>query len=448
MVAAFSGEALVRHMLAFEAALGHAEARAGVIPLDAASAIAAACQVEAFNVPSLYRDAVAAGTLAIPLVRRLTELVQGEGRNFVHWGATSQDALDTALVLQVRDGLGLLETGLLAVGAACASLAARYRRAPMAGRTLLQQALPVTFGLKAARWLSLVTRQAAALRGLRSRVLVVQLGGAAGTLASLGASGGEVTRLLAEELDLAVPEMPWHTERDRVGELAGQLGVLAGGMGKIATDIVLMAQTEVGEVTEAAAPGKGGSSTLPQKRNPVDAVEAVASARLAIGLVPVLLGAMLQEHERAAGAWQAEWAAVPDLFRYTAGAVGRVRSAVAGLEVDADRMGANLELTDGLIMAEALSMALARQLGKEGAHRIVQDVLRRAGAASGGGGLRRAALEDERVRAVLSAEALDGLLEPSGYLGSADLFIDRALAGYDALRHAADAFFGQKTLNT
>ena len=434
MAAAFSGQAHVRGMLAFEAALARAEAQAGIVPESAAEAIAARSRLEFFDVERLYQDAVAAGTPAIPLVRRLTELVEGEGRKFVHWGATSQDAIDTAMVLQVRDGLGLLETGLLAVGSACARLADEHRGTVMAGRTLLQQALPITFGLKAARWLGLVTRQLANLRSLRERVLVVQLGGAAGTLASLGDRGPRVVELTAQELGLGVPDLPWHAERDRVAEVAASLGILSGSIAKIAQDVVLLAQTEIGEVAEASAPGKGGSSTLPQKRNPVDAVEALAAARLAIGLVPVLLNAMPQEHERAAGGWQAEWAAVPHLFCFTAGAVERVRSMLEGLEVHPDRMRANLEEGGGVLMAEALSMALARQLGKDEAHRVVQAVSRRV--APDSTDLRRAAHEDAQVRAVLTSEDIDAALDPAHYLGSANIFVDRALRAFEILQPA------------
>jgi 3-carboxy-cis,cis-muconate cycloisomerase len=432
MSAVFSGESHVRQMLAFEAGLARGQAEAGIIPPDAADAIADKCHVRLFDVAAVFREAMPAGTQAIPLVRRLTELVEGDARKFVHWGATSQDVIDTATVLQIRDGLDLLEDGLLGVCAACASLAERHRHTPMAGRTLLQQALPITFGLKAARWLALATRQVLALRALRERVLVVQLGGAAGTLAALGEDGIRVVELLAAELGLAAPDLPWHAERDRVAEIAAALGIVAGAMGKIASDVALLAQTEVGEVAEGAAPGKGGSSTLPQKRNPVDATEATAAARLAMGSVPVLLSAMVQEHERAVGGWQAEWAALPDLFRFTAGAVERVRAALAGLEVDPDRMRTNLEMTGGLVMAESLSMALAPYLGKQEAHHIVQAASKRAMAA--GTDLRKAALEDERVRAVLSPEAIDRALDPLSYLGSTDTFVDRALDGYRAIR--------------
>ncbi|MEA2527035.1 MAG: 3-carboxy-cis,cis-muconate cycloisomerase, partial [Thermomicrobiales bacterium] len=354
MIAAFSSEAHVRQMLAFEAALARAQARAGIIPSEAAEAIAAACRVETFDIASLYREAALAGTVAIPLVRMLTERVDGDAKRYVHWGATSQDAIDTALVMQMREGLDHILGNLLPVAAVCASLAERHRRTPMVGRTLLQQALPITFGLKAARWLGMLTRQVGRLRELRKRALVVQFGGAAGTLASLGDEGLRVTDLLADELGLTVPDLPWHAERDRIAEVAAALGVLAAGMAKIATDVLLLRQTEVGELSEVVVPGKGGSSAMPHKRNPVDATMALASARLAIGTVPVILGAMAQEHERAAGGWQAEWEALPNLFRYTASTVSRVREALEGIVVDPERMRANLELTGGSVMAEAL----------------------------------------------------------------------------------------------
>jgi 3-carboxy-cis,cis-muconate cycloisomerase len=298
----------------------------------------------------------------------------------------------------------------------------------MAGRTLLQQALPITFGLKAARWLALAVRQVHALSERRERTLAVQLGGAAGTLASLGDNGLRVVELLAEELGLPVPDLPWHTERDRIAEIAGTLGVLAGSMAKVAGDVALLAQTEVGEATEGVVQGKGGSSAMPQKHNPVDAIGAIASARLAIGEVPVILSAMVQEHERATGGWQAEWMAVPNLFRFTASAVERVRCAVGGLKVDPARMGANLDLSGGLIMAESLTIALAPHVGRPEAQRIVKALCDRV--ASSGVHLRQAALEEVQVHTLLSLEEIDQALDPGEYLGSTDVFIDRALASY------------------
>ncbi|MGN6757050.1 MAG: 3-carboxy-cis,cis-muconate cycloisomerase [Thermomicrobiales bacterium] len=432
MTAIFSPESRVRHMLDFEAALARAEARAGVIPAEAATAIAAACQVKDFDLAALEREAAIAGTPAIPLVRMLTALVAGDAGRFVHWGATSQDAVDTALVLQMREGLDELIAGVLAIGTACAAHAERHRDTPMAGRTLLQQALPITFGLKAARWLALATRQAQRLRELRVRVLVVQFGGAAGTLASLGDAGLRVTELLAEELGLALPELPWHAERDRIGEVAATLGVAAGALAKIASDVALLAQTEVGEAAEASAAGKGGSSALPQKRNPVDATFALAAARLAQGAVTTILGALAQEHERAVGGWQAEWVAVPDLFCHTAGTVARVQTAVAGLVVAPDQMQANLEATDSLIMAESVTMALAPHLGRPEAYRLVRVACERA--VQQRIPLRQALLADDQVRAALTPAAIDHALDPATYLGSTNAFIDRALATFQATR--------------
>jgi 3-carboxy-cis,cis-muconate cycloisomerase len=358
----------------------------------------------------------------------LTGLVEGDARRFVHWGATSQDAMDTAMVLQMRDGLDLMARRLLDIARSCADLAERHRRSPMAGRTLLQHAVPITFGLKAARWLGVTTRLFRRLRDLQERVLVVQFGGAAGTLASLGKEGVRVMELLARELDLYVPDLPWHTERDRVGETAGVLGIIAASMAKVAVDIALLSQTEVGEVSTAAQAAEGRSSTMPQKRNPVEAMAAVASARLAIGLVPTLLSAGIQEHERAVGGWQAEWEAIPELFRRTSGTVEWVLRAVQGLAVDADRMRANLDRTHGLIMAEALTTALAQHVGRDEAYQVVQRICDRS--LQAGVGLREVAAADDQVRAVLSPDQIERAFNVFEYLGSADAFIERALDGF------------------
>ena len=428
MSAAFSPEAHVQAMLIFEAALARAEAQLGIVPQDAAIQIEAKCKVALFDVVALYREAAVAGTPAIPLVRMLTTLVGGEAQKFVHWGATSQDAIDTALMLQIRDGLDLLVKDVYGICIACARLAEYHRHTIMVGRTLLQQALPITFGLKAARWLAFAVRQVQALQKHRENTLAVQLGGAAGTLASLGNDGLQVVELLAKDVGLPVPDLPWHTERDRITEIATTLGVVAGAMAKIAEDVVLLAQTEVGEVTEGTVPGKGGSSAMPQKHNPVDAISALASARLAIGVVPVLLSAMAQEHERAVGSWQAEWAAIPNLFRFTASAVEHVQHAVSDLQVDTEQMGANLALTKGLVMAESLTMALATHIGKSEAHHLVQEVCEQM--VKSGVTLHQAALADTRISSLLSAEDIDVAVNPNNYLGSTDAFIERALASY------------------
>jgi 3-carboxy-cis,cis-muconate cycloisomerase len=426
MSALFSGAGHIQRMLDFEAALARAEARAGVVPADAAEQIAAACRVELFDVADLLRDTATAGTLAIPLAKALTAKVGGEAGRYVHWGATSQDVIDTALMLQMREGLHLLVDDLYQIGVRASELAERHRRTPMAGRTLLQQALPITFGLRAARWLSVVTRQIGKLRSLERDALALQFGGAAGTLASLGEDGPLVAHLLGEELGLSVPDLPWHAERDRIVEVAASVGIMTGAVGKIAQDVLLLSQTELGEVAEGSAPGKGGSSTLPHKRNPVDTVAAVAAARLALGLVPVISASLIQEHERAVGGWQSEWAAVPELFKYAAGTVERVRLALAGLEVSEERMRTNLGVTRGLLMAESLSMTLAARIGKQAAHRAVQAACERA--VRQADSLESVALADEHISGALAADEIRAALDPAAYLGSTDRFIDNALA--------------------
>ena len=425
MAELFSARALVGSMLRVEAALARALARAGVIPAAAAEAIAAACRVELYDPNAILVETATAGTPVIPLVRMLTERVDASARGYVHLGATSQDVADTALVLQMRDGIALLGRELHEVAECAATLADRHRRTVMAGRTLLQQASPITFGLKAARWLALTVRQMRALESLRATALPLQFGGAVGTLAALGDAGPAVAACLAEELALPEPDLPWHAERDRIANIAAALGVTAGAMSKIAGDVVLLSQTEVGELSEGAQPGKGGSSAMPQKRNPVDAMSALAAARLAVALVPALMSGE-QEHERAVGSWQAEWVAVPHVFRHTAGAAGHVRRLLAALEVHEDRMRRNLDLAGGTLMAEALSVALAAHLGRVDAQSAVKAVSERA--LREAITLQRAAVEDARIAGVLSADEIAHALDPARHLGSTDALIDRALA--------------------
>ncbi len=431
MDAIFAPAAHIRQMLIFEAALARAEAAAGVIPAAAAELIAAACGRDDFDSEAIYAEATVAGTSAIPLVQQLRARMDNEAADYVHWGATSQDTIDSAAMLQMRAGLSLLLKDLLAIGDRCAALAQEHRRTLQAGRTLLQHALPISFGLKAARWLALVTRQIKALRQVRDHSVALQFGGAAGTLAALDAAGPRVAELLADELGLPLPDMPWHAERDRVAAIAAAVGIAAGSVSKLAYDIALLAQTEVGEVAEESAPGKGGSSALPHKHNPVDAMQALAAARLAGGVVTVILSALAQEHERAIGGWQAEWAAIPDLFCYAAGAIAHTRQAVQGLQVDPQRMRANLDLSGGLIMAEALTLALTERLSRTEARRIVGEASDQARTA--GISLHQAAHNDPQISAALSPDAIDHALDPAAYLGSADALIDRALAAYRAV---------------
>jgi len=436
MTEIFSGAALARRMLQVESALARAQARAGVIPQAAADAIDAACRIEHIDLDALYRDTARTGTPVVPLVAAIARRVDPDARRFVHLGATSQDVVDTAAVLQAREAAALLSARLLEVGAACASLAERHRHTAMAGRTLLQQAVPITFGLKAARWLGLATRAVERLRGLREGALALQFGGAAGTLASLGENGLRVADLLAEELGLTAPDLPWHAERDRIAEIAAAVGIAAGAMAKIATDLALLSQTEVGEVS-AGGDAAGRSSAMPHKRNPVGAMAALAGARLALAALPVLFGAMAQEHERAIGAWQAEWEALPALFRYTAGAVDRVRAAVGDLHVDAERMAQNIRLAGGLIMAEALTAALATRVGRDTAYRMVESASARA--IESGLTLRETAADDPEIREALGPADLAAAFDPLAYLGAADVFIDRALARFRAAASAQGA---------
>ena len=424
----FSDRGRLQGMLDFEAALARAEAGIGVIPRKAATAIATQCRANLFDTEALGRATVLAGNPAIPMVQALTALVAKQDREasgYVHWGATSQDAMDTGLVLQLRSAFDLIDADVARLGDVLASLAKKHAKTPMAGRTWLQQAVPVTFGLKAAGALSALERHRARLGQLRARVLVIQLGGAAGTLASLGARGLDVAKSLAAQLKLGDPDMPWHAHRDRIAEVATLLGLLTGTLGKIAKDISLMMQTEIAEASEPGAPGKGGSSTMPHKRNPVDAAIVLAAAVKVPGLVSVMLSALVQEHERGLGNWHAEWETLPEICMLCSGALGHLAQAVEGLEVDARRMRRNLEVTDGLILAEAVSAALAEKIGRAAAHRLVEEASRRA--LERKMPLREVLMLDAKATKHLSAADLDRLFEPANYLGAAEQLVARVL---------------------
>jgi 3-carboxy-cis,cis-muconate cycloisomerase len=412
---AVSGRAWVEEMLRVEAALAAAEARAGVIPAEAAEAIAASCDADAFDVDVLAREGRASGNPVVPLVRALTDRVDGEAAGYVHWGATSQDILDTAAMLVARRALEPIQVDLDGVAGACASLADAHRATLMAGRTLMQQAVPTTFGLKAAGWLMAVED---ARRRLAYMRLPVQLGGAAGTLASLGDRGLDVLRSLAEELGLAEPVLPWHTDRTGVVEVGTALAVAAGALAKVALDVVLMAQTEVGEVAEPSGEGRGGSSTMPHKRNPVGSTRVRACARHVRAATSVLLEAMAGEHERAAGAWQAEWSALCDALAFTGGAAATMRETLDGMEVRPERMRENLDRTGDLLLAESAAMALASRMGRSEAKKLVEEALR------GDGSLR------EQLAGHLSEKEIDRALDPAAYLGAANAFVNRALEAY------------------
>jgi 3-carboxy-cis,cis-muconate cycloisomerase len=425
----FSEQSRIQRMLDFEAALARAQAQVGLIPVAAADAIAKNCASSQIDFVALARDAESAGNLAIPLVKQLTALVANdntEAAKFVHWGATSQDVIDSGLVLQLRDALDLIERGLAELTRALVTQIKQHRNTLMVGRTLLQHALPITFGLKAAGWLDAITRHRQRVRELRPRILVLQFGGAAGTLAALGSQGSAIAMALAQELNLALPAMPWHGQRDRVAEVATVCGLLVGTLGKIARDVSLSMQIEVGELAEPSAPGRGGSSTMPHKRNPIGCAAALSAAIRVPGLVSTMLSAMPQEHERGLGGWQAEWETLPEIFKLTSGALNDMTVVIAGLEVNADRMAANLNQSNGLIMAEAVTMTLAAHLGKHEAHRIVEHACNKAIKESRH--LREILAEEPLIQTRISAVELEKLMDPSHYLGATQQFIDRVLA--------------------
>jgi 3-carboxy-cis,cis-muconate cycloisomerase len=432
----FSDLAGVQGMLDFEAALARAEAKSGVIPREAAGVIAAQCRAELYDLDSLAGAAANAGNPAIPLIKALTRLVAAQdvdAARYVHWGATSQDAMDTGLVLQLRTALDNIDGGLAILADALAALAAKHKETTLAGRTWMQQAVPVTLGLKAAGWLSAIGRLRERVDELRPRALALQFGGAAGTLASLGAQGIEVAFALAGELQLELPDTPWHTQRDRVAEAATVIGLLVGTLGKMARDISLLMQTEVAEAFEPAGDNRGGSSTMPHKRNPVSCAVALAAAVRVPALVSTMLAAMVQEHERGLGGWHAEWETLPEIFTLASGALDNMTRVAAGLEVDAEAMRRNLDITHGLVLAEAVAMALAHHLGKQAAHELVEAACGTAIAAKKH--LRDVLAADARVSKHLSATDLARLFDPANYTGVASKFVERVLANHRDRSH-------------
>jgi 3-carboxy-cis,cis-muconate cycloisomerase len=429
MRAAVNDSARLQRMLDIEAALARAEADLGVIPQSAAGPIAAACRAEHFDLAALAAAAPAAGNVLIPLVKALTAAVANdnvEAARYVHWGATSQDIIDTALVLELRAGIDGLRVDLDRAIAAFAKLADRHRATPTVARTWLQHALPMPFGLKIAGYASALARARENLTRLRHHALVLQFGGAAGTLAALGARGLEVSERLAAHLDLPLPDAPWHSHRDRLAEVAAALAILSGSCGKIARDVSLLMQTDVAEAFEPAAPGRGGSSTMPQKRNPTAAAAVLAAAAMAPQLAATILTAQIGDHERATGPWQSEWPTFPALLLVVSGALAGVVDIAEGLVVDGERMRANLDSTHGLVMAEALAFALAAKIGKHDAHKLVEDASRKAIAEKRH--LRDVLGADDRVSAHLSREDIARLFDPLSYQGASQTFIDRMLA--------------------
>ncbi|MCK9799862.1 3-carboxy-cis,cis-muconate cycloisomerase [Pseudomonas sp. MAFF 302030] len=430
----FCDQGRVQAMLDFEAALARAQARVGLIPSSAVAPIAAACQAQRYDFSALGDAIATAGNSAIPLVKALGKQIaqsDAEAERYVHLGATSQDVMDTGLVLQLRRALALLEADLERLGGTLAAQAKRYATTPLAGRTWLQHATPVTLGMKIGGWLGALTRSRQRLQELKPRLLVLQFGGASGTLAALGDQALPVAEALATELQLTLPEQPWHTQRDRLVEFAAVLGLIAGSLGKLGRDISLLMQTEAAEVFEPSAPGKGGSSTMPHKRNPVGAAVLISAATRVPGLVATMFSAMPQEHERSLGLWHAEWETLPEICCLVSGALQQALLVAEGLEVDAERMLRNLDLTQGLVLAEAVSIALAQRLGRETAHHLLEQCCKRAVAEQRH--LRAVLGDDPHVTAELSAAELDRLLDPAHYLGQAHTWVERAVAEHFAL---------------
>ncbi len=435
MLAVFAPQATVQRMLDVEAALARALAQAGVIPLDAVAPIEAACVADRIDADALTEAAARAGNLAIPLVKQLTACVRAQAEDaakYVHWGATSQDIIDSGMVLQLRDALDLIETGVDRLCASLARQAVQYRDTPMVGRTWLQQALPITLGLKFAQWLDALERHRERLAQLRERALALQFGGAAGTLASLGDTAHAVAQALGQALSLPLPSVPWHTQRDRMAEVATVLGLLTGTLGKIARDISLQMQTEVGELAEPSSSGKGGSSTMPHKRNPVGCAATLTAATRVPALVATMLASMVQEHERALGGWQAEWETLPEIARLCAGALANITDIVDGLDVDTERLSSNLGMTGGLILGEAVMLALGASLGRLRAHELVEHASREA--LESGRTLRQVLADNPDVMRVLDERQLDSLLDPANYSGQAREHVDAVLQSYQANR--------------
>lgn len=427
--ACFSDTATVQGMLDFEAALATAQAGLGIIPAEAAQHINDVCHSDLFDQLDLAQAAALAGNLAIPLVKQLTHRVaqqNAEAARFVHWGATSQDAIDTGLMLQLRQALALTQSDLNRLIAALVQQITRHQDSVLVGRTWMQHALPTTLGLKLAGTLDTLLRYRQRLDEMRPRVLALQLGGAAGTLASLGEQGEPLVSALAARLQLTAADTPWHSQRDRLLEIAGWYAGLSGSLGKLARDISLLTQTEVAEVAEPAAAGRGGSSTMPHKRNPVACAVILAAANRVPALVGGLYAAMVQEHERGLGGWHAEWESLPELVMLTAGALHTAGDLIAGLQVFPQQMQHNLKLTHGLIMAEAVTMALGEVIGRQQAHQHIEKQCHQALAQRLS--LLDVLLDDPVVMAHLSAQRLSELLDPQQYLGSARTFTRRVLA--------------------
>lgn len=419
----FSDRSILEAMFAFEVELARAEASFGIIPPFAVAAIEKAADSKFYEASALAADSLRSATVSIPFVKALTgqvKKIDPAAAGFVHWGATSQDLADTAIILVLQKSKDILEADLKRLERALSHLSEEHATTVMLGRTLLQAALPTTFGLKAAGWLGAIRRGQAQMQAAFDDALVLQFGGAAGTLASLGAQGIAVGKKLARELRLGYPEAPWHTQRDRLAALMCALGVISGSLGKMARDIVLLSQNEVAEAAEPAAEGRGGSSAMPHKQNPVGCVLALSSAYRVPGLVGTFLSSMVQEHERAVGGWQSEWATISSIVQATSLAAVSMAEVAEGLTVKAARMRENIENTKGAIFAERATLLLAEKLGRDAARKIVEQAVQKSVQTDGEFVAVLAGIPE--VMKVLDPLILKELQSPEGYLGAAEEF--------------------------
>jgi 3-carboxy-cis,cis-muconate cycloisomerase len=416
----------IQKYLDFEAGLARAQARLKIIPQAACDEILQHCKVEQYDIEKLKKQTERIGYPVLPVVQQLVALCKDGLGEWCHWGATTQDITDTATIMQIREGLALIEHDIAAVSDSLAILAKKYRDTPMAGRSNLQQAVPITFGYKVATYLAAFERHKQRLKQLRERVFVFEFGGAAGTLSSLGKDGLRTQVELAKELNLSQPEIAWHTVHDRIAEVGCFLGLVTGICNKIAYDVKLMMQTEVEEVYEPFHEGRGSSSTMPQKRNPISCVYITAQTAVVRTQVAALLNAMEQDHERATGQWEIEWIVLPEIFVLAAGILSQTRFMVGGLQVDEKKMRANLDLTKGLIVSEAVMMGLGPTLGRQRAHDLVYDICRKVVAT--GRPLAELLAEDGEISKHMSRAELAKLCDPANYLGQAGEMVDRVLA--------------------
>lgn len=413
--------------LDFEAALARAEAAIGLIPKQAADEIGRVCRVENIDFEKYAKETVTIGYPVLGLVHQIAQLCRGDAGKYCHWGATTQDITDSGTILQIKASFDLIAKELDRAIAATERLAREHRSTPMPARSNLQQAVPITFGFKMARLLATLRRHRARLAEIRPRIEVFEFGGAAGTLATLGDKGLAVQEALARELGLAQPDIAWHTERDRIAEAGCFLGLLTGTLAKFATDLKLMMQTEVGEASEPFVANRGSSSTMPQKRNPISCCYIHACAAAVRQDVAALLDAMVEDHERATGPWEIEWITLPDIFTLAGGALAQACFVLEGLNVDAARMRANLDATNGMIVSEAVMMGLAPKMGQTKAHDILYAIIHDP--ARGDKSLEAALLARADVTANLSAAEIRRLTDPTAYLGLSEIMVDRVLAG-------------------